>query len=189
MFVASFAVIAMLSAPKPPAIAVDADTRAKLQLIAFQAVRDGDTKTLTEYFAAGFSVNEANPRGDTFLCVAAYNGQPEVVALILKQPGVKIEASNKMGLTALSAAAFKGDVAIAKLLVKHKADANAANESGQTPLMFAALTGRTEMVKYLLEAGADPAAMDKSKNTAASLARGQGAKELAESIEAARKQP
>ena len=188
MFVASFAVVAVMSFAKPPVV-VDVDTKAKLQVIAFQAVRDGDTKTLTEYFAAGFSVNDANPRGDTLLCVAAYNGQPDVVALILKQPGVKIEARNKMGLTALAAAAFKGDVAIAKLLVKHKADANAANESGQTPLMFAALTGRTEMVKYLLEAGADPAAMDKSKNTASSLARGQGAKELAESIEAARKKP
>lgn len=171
--------------PSAPPVVLDAETKAKLQAIAFQAAREGDTKTLKEYLAVGEPVNATNARGDTLLCVAAYNGQADAVALILEQPKVDVEVRNRMGLTALSAAAFKGHVEIAKQLVKAKADPNAANDSGQTPLMFAALTGRTEMVKYLLEAGAKPTAKDKVGNTPASLARGQGAKELAELIEAA----
>ena len=43
--------------------------------LAFQAAREGDTKTLEEYFAAKQPVNGKNKRGDTLLTVAAYNGQ------------------------------------------------------------------------------------------------------------------
>lgn len=171
--------------PSAPPVVLDAETKAKLQAIAFQAAREGDTKTLKEYFSVGEPVNATNSRGDTLLGVAAYNGQADAVILILEQSKVDVEVRNRMGLTVLSAAAFKGHVDIAKHLVKAKADPNAANDSGQTPLMFAALTGRTEMVKYLLEAGAKPTAKDKVGNTPASLARGQGAKELAELLEAA----
>ena len=91
---------------------------------------------------------------------------------------MEIDARNKMGLTALTAAAFKGEVDIAKALVEAKADVNIANESGQTSLMFAALAGRKKMVAYLLKVGADPKATDKAGNTPRSLAKGQGAEKV-----------
>ena len=165
-----------LTAPK--AVPLTPEVVAKLQAIAFQAARDGDTTTLKEYFAAGQPVNGTNARGDTLLTVAAYAGEAEAVAMILKQPKCEVDAKNKMGLTALAAAAFKGHVGIAEQLVKAKADVNAQNGSRQTALMFAAIGQRTKMVEFLLKAGADAATADKSGNTALSLARGQGADEV-----------
>ena len=161
--------------PSVKAVELTPDVAAKLQLIAFQAAREGDVVTLKEYFTAGQPVNGLNARGDTLLTVAAYGGQTDAVNLILKQPKCEVDIKNKMGLTALAAAAFKGHVEIAELLVKAKADVNAQNGSKQTALMFAALTGRTKMVEFLLEAGADAAIVDKSGNTALSLAKTQGA--------------
>lgn len=171
--------------PRPAPVRVTPEVAARLRQIAFQAARDGDLDTLRAYFRAGRPVNDPNPRGDTLLTVAAYRGQAEAVELILDQPKVEVDARNKMGLTALSAAAFHGHTAVAKTLVKAKADVNAANASGQTPLMFAALAGRTETVAYLLEAGAKPTAADADGRTPLSLAEAQGADEAAALIRAA----
>jgi uncharacterized protein len=184
----------LLSAPAQPAVAppprlktvaVTPEVAAKLTEIAFQAARDGDRDTLVAYFKAGRPVNDTNARGDTLLTVAAYYSQEPTVELILAQPKVEVDARNKMGLTALSAAAFKGQVGIAKKLVAAKANVNAASQSGQTALMFAALTGRAEMVDYLLSAGADQRAADRAGSTALSLARSQGADAVVRRLEAA----
>ncbi len=176
-------VVILSLSTQPKSIPLTPEVAAKLQAIAFQAARTGDLETLKEYFAAGQPVNGANKRGDTLLTVAAYSGQAEAVSLILKQKRVEVDAKNAMGLTALAAAAFKGEVAIAKALVAAKADVNAANDSGQTALMFAALAGRTTMVEYLLKAGADAKAKDTSGNTPLSLAKGQGAKDVVKLLE------
>ena len=170
--------------PRPAAVALTADVAKKLQLIAFQACRDGDLETLKAFFAAGRPVNDTNARGDTLLTVAAYAGQAKAVALVLAQPKVDVDAKNGMGLTALAAAAFKGQPDIAKALLKAKANANAANGSGQTALMFAALAGKVDVAKVLLDAGADAKAADKAGNTPLSLARTQGADDVAKLLEA-----
>ena len=170
------ALVPLLALPK--SVALTPEVAAKLQHIAFQAAREGDLDTLKEYFAAGQPVNGVNARGDTLLTVAAYAGEAAAVKLILKRPKVEVDARNKMGLTALAAAAFKGHVEIAESLVAAKADVNAMNGSKQTALMFAALTGRTKMVEYLLKIGADASIADKSGKTALSLAKAQGADDV-----------
>jgi len=178
--------LALSAPPEPPApVKVDEATRAKLKEIAFQAAREGDAKTLTEYFKAGFPADETNTRNDTLLILAVYHGHAAAVDVILKQKKPGLLHRNKMGFTALDGAAFKGSVPLAKQLVKAGADVNAANADGKTPLMLAALTGRTEMAKYLLEAGAKPDASDKDGTTALKLARTQGAKEVVALLEAA----
>lgn len=171
--------------PRLKGIAVTPEVAVKLAVIAFQAARDGDRDTLAAYFKAGRPVNEPNAHGDTLLTVAAYETQEKAVELILAQPKVAVDARNTMGLTALSAAAFKGHVGIAKKLVAAKADVNTASASGQTALMFAALTGRTEMVEYLLSAGANPRLADRTGSTALSLARSQEATAVVRLLEAA----
>jgi len=175
-FVAAALTLCLTSAT--PKVVLNAETKAKLAMIAFQAARDGDLKTLTEFFAVGGSVHEVNARGDTLLTLAAYSKQPDAVALILKQRDVKVDARNTMGLTALSAAAFKGDVASLKLLLKAKADPNAANESRQTPIMFAALAGKVQAVELLLDGGADGTRADRAGRTPYRLAADQGADDV-----------
>lgn len=160
------------------ALAVGQPDAEKLQTAAFQAARSGDADGLTKALDAGYSVNTPNARGDTLLTVAAYNGQPKAVAVILKQPKVDVEAKNKLGLTAVAAAAFKGHADVIEKLVEAKADVNAANDSGQTPLMFAAQAGKAEAVEALLKAGAKKDSKDKDGNTPLSLAKKAKADEV-----------
>ena len=80
MFPTLFLLTSLVVIPQPKAVALTPEVAARLQEIAFQAARDGDVETLTEFFAAGRPVNEVNKRGDTLLIVAAYNGQPKAVA-------------------------------------------------------------------------------------------------------------
>lgn len=160
------------------ALAVGQPDADKLQSAAFQAARTGDEDGLTKAFDAGYAVNTPNARGDTLLTVAAYNGQAKAVAVILKQPKVDVEAKNKMGLTAVAAAAFKGHADVIDKLVEAKADVNAANDGGQTPLMFAAQAGKEKAVEALLKAGAKKDAKDKEGNTALTLAKKAKADEV-----------
>lgn len=171
MFVAFAIAASLVPAPK---LIVTPEVAAKLTPIAFQAARDGDLPTLQACLDAGQPVNAANRRGDTLLTVAAYNAQSDAVKLLLKRPRVAIDARNKMGLTALSAAAFKGQDAILADLLAAKADPSAASPRGQTALMFAALAGREGCIKKLIAAGASINAKDAQGNSAASLAEGQG---------------
>ena len=156
------------------------EVRAKLKEIAFNAARQGDVKTIAEYLKVETDVNATNTRGDTLLILATYYGKYEAALEILKHPKLDIDKKNSMGLTALAAAAYKGDQKLTKLLLQHKATVDASSPSGQTALMFAALTNRVEISKLLVEAGANPQARDKQGNTPVSLAKQQGAKEVSE---------
>ena len=183
---ASASVYSVLAGRLPvPKVVLDGATRGKLQAVAFQAAREGDLDTLRAYFQAGLPADGVNSRGDTLLTVAAYNGQPKAVELVLAQPGVQVDRRNGMGLTALTAAAFKGDLNALKLLHAAKADVNVANARGQTSLMFASLSGRTEAVEWLLAHGADPRPADRDGRTALSLAETQGADDAAKVLRAA----
>ncbi|MGL4554784.1 MAG: ankyrin repeat domain-containing protein [Gemmataceae bacterium] len=120
----------MLLAAADPVVLDDA-TKAKLRAVAFQAARDGDVKTLTEYFAVGMPVNAANERGDSLLILAVYHGHAEAAGLILKQPKVDLKHRNRMGFTALDGAAFKGSAALVKALVKAGAEVNGKSPAGR----------------------------------------------------------
>ncbi|MDQ3045522.1 MAG: ankyrin repeat domain-containing protein, partial [Chloroflexota bacterium] len=149
--------------------------------------RNGETEPLGEYFAAGYTADFANARGDTPLILAAYHGHADAVRLILDQPDRAVDRLNQMGFTALAGASFKGDVAIVRLLIQAGADVNATGPGGKTPLMFAALTNREAAVELLLESGADPLAKATDGSTAASLAAGQGSAALAERLSEGRR--
>lgn len=75
--------------------------------------------------------------------------------------------------------AFKGNLAIAELLLSAGANPSYRNSAGQTPLMMAALFNRRAIIDVLLQAGAKLDAIDTQGNNAASLALGQGNQELA----------
>lgn len=156
----------------------DTEVIEKMTMIAFDAARNEDVSTINAYLREGFSANVRSKANDTLLSVAAYNGSSRVVARLLKDKSIDVNAPGRMGLTALAAASFKGEVEILKILLASGANAEAANAQGQTALMFAALTGRAECVRLLLDAGADPSRQDAVGNSAASLAMRQGATEV-----------
>ena len=165
-------------AEKPKPVVLDEATRAKLREIAFQAARDGDVKTLSAYFEAGLPAEIVNDRGDTLLILAAYHTHPEAVKVLLDQEKTPIEAKNKMGFTALTGAAYRGNLPIVKQLAAKGAKLDSANARGQTPLMYAAMFGRAEVVAYLIEKKADLNAKDSEGRTALELAKAQDRKEV-----------
>ena len=174
---------------KPKPVVLDPATLAKLREVAFDAAREGDSKTLDEYFKAGQPADILNNRGDSLLILACYHGQDDAVKLILAQSKPAINAKNKMGFTALTGAAFKGYLGIIKQLAAKKADLNAANDKGQTPLMFAAMFGRTEVVRYLVEQKVNVRAKDSQGKTARDLAKQQDNPEVEKILLDAEKTP
>ncbi len=142
---------------------------------AFAAARSNDLGLIAGFLAAGYSPNTPNGRRDTLLSVAAYHGSLDVVARLIAEPEIELEGRNRLGLTALAAAAFKGHDEVLEALLDAGADPNATNGAGQTALMFAALAGRTRSVEILRNAGASASLADAAGNTAMTLARGQNA--------------
>ena len=60
------------------------------------------------------------------------------------------------GDSAIQVAAFRGDIAIAKILIERGADVNLRGGEGNTPLKTAAEQGNIELARLFLDAGADP---------------------------------
>ena len=91
--------------------------------------------------------------------------------------GADPELCNDRGQTPLAAAAFKGDLAMVRLLLQHGANVNVngTGPDGKTALMMAAMFNRTDIVELLIAQGADPDARDASGMSALDAARGMGA--------------
>ena len=74
----------------------------------------------------------------------------------LANPGIKVNARDGRGWTALMHVAHKGYTLMVPSLLRAKADPNIRAADGATALFIAALGGNAEIFAALLEAGADP---------------------------------
>ena len=99
---------------------MDEETLAFLQQV-FQLVRAGQAEEFGEYLVRGLPPNLRNEKGDSLLMIAAYNGHPDVVKLLLEH-GADAELANDRGQTPLAAAAFKGDIEVINILLDSGAD-------------------------------------------------------------------
>jgi hypothetical protein len=104
------------------------------------------------------------------LHVAAREGNLGRLRTLLRS-GVRLEARDSSGFTALMVAVANTRSETARALLQAGADVNASTPRGWTALMQAASTGRTEAVQLLLEAGADPDARDREAGTALDIAQ------------------
>lgn len=93
------------------------DLAAKL----FDYARQGDTASLTQYLTAGIPPNLTNHEGNTLLMLAAYNGHPETVKLLLEKKA-DTNVLNGRGQSPIAGAVFKGYDDIVRLLVEAGAD-------------------------------------------------------------------
>jgi len=75
--------------------------------------------------------------------------------------------------------AFKGDLAMAELLLDHGAGVDSPSPDGRTPLMFAAMFNRLDIMRLLIARGARVDATDAQGTTPLGCALAMGAQEAA----------
>jgi len=87
--------------------------------------------------------------GFTPLMCATQKKTVEIVSLLLKVPGLNINAQDEGGRTALFFAVQSGDVSVTKLLVDAGADSVLGRVESESPLYFAKLGNRKDLVELL----------------------------------------
>jgi uncharacterized protein len=167
----------------------------------FMAVKNDDTRTVTNFLFRGFDPNTLDSNGLTGLLIASRDGSLKVAALLLAQNKTKLEARtpqdesalmmaslggfeelaktlidkgadvNKTGWAPLHYAATKGHISIMKLLLENHAYIDAESPNRSTPLMMAAMYGTFEAVKLLVEEGADVGLKNEQGLTALDFAK------------------
>lgn len=128
----------------------------------FNAAKLGDATEVTQLVKQGMDVNSTDPSGNTLLILATREEQPKVVAELIKLRGLKLDARNSAGDSALMLASLRGFTGIAQQLL----DAGAAfDHPGWNPLLYAAFEGRLSIVNLLLEKGANPNVLAPNQTT------------------------
>lgn len=125
----------------------------QLQVMALDFARHGETQELTKMIQAGLSVNLSDPKGQSLIMLASYNGQYETTKALIDL-GAFVDQKNDRGQTPLAGVCFKGYFEIVQLLVEHGADINSDNGLGATPISFARMFGHVKIVEYLLSKNA-----------------------------------
>jgi|GEM_PF-160902 len=161
---------------------------------AVEAVKAGQTDKLGQALSAGVSPNATDGEGNSLLLLAAREGLPAVVELLL-QKGAKVDVSNAKGETPLLVASYRGHDDTVKVLLKYGAslkkedadallyatmncwdgaaqvlvdngaDLNRQTPEGYTALALAARNGCTNIARLLLERGANEQLADSHGNT------------------------
>ena len=94
------------------------------------------------------TINAISPMGFTPLILACYRGNNDVAEYLAKH--VKDINFNSASGTALAAAAVKGNIRIAKVLLENKANPNIADQMGMTPLIYATQFETRNLLNYCL---------------------------------------
>ncbi len=137
--------------------------------------RNGDVETARALVEAGADINDTAAAGTSALVIAAHSGHSALAIYLLEQ-GAKPNAADA-GYTPLHAAVLRSDVALARALLRHDADADAVVEHGTPGRRFgsdfsirhqavganafwlASMYGELEILRLLAEHGADADAM------------------------------
>ncbi len=98
---------------------------------------------------------------------------------VLDKKTVDINEQNDDGKTALNFVTFyKGDPAVAELLIEYGANVQTPDRFNQTPLHNAITYDEIEIARMLLEKGADPRFKNDAGLTSIDLARSQATQDL-----------
>ena len=179
----------------------------------FIAIRNDNLSILGDLLRRGFDPNTANEAGQPGLTIAMQEHSLRAAKMLLAQPGLKIDALNAAGESALMMAALKGETEGVKLLLERGATVNqpgwsalhyaasgpepeivrtllergaevdAVSPNGTTPLMMAAQYGSEDSVKLLLARGADPNKRNQKNLNAADFAKLAGRDALAAQLQ------
>jgi ankyrin repeat protein len=114
----------------------------------FKAIVFDQVPVVGNLIYRGMDPNTPTEKGEPALVFAVRSGAPKSVAFLLKQPGIRVDATNTADETALMLAANANDLVSANLLIEAGASINRPN---WTPLHYAASKGHTAMMRLLIE--------------------------------------
>ncbi|KAL8649382.1 MAG: hypothetical protein Q9226_005596 [Calogaya cf. arnoldii] len=134
------------------------------------AIQQGDDLLLEIAIAEGANVNAKGADGKAPLHLAAMQGNPDIVQLLIDHGadiniatslrGDDMERKYNGQRTPLHWACDRGHESCVRLLIKHGAEVNANNYSNRTPLLDALTGSHVSISKFLLENGASVKAHD-----------------------------
>lgn len=142
----------------------------------FRALNLDDARTVTRLLNQGFDPNAVNEQGQPALVQALRDESPQVAAVLLAHPQLRLEATTPANETALMMAAIKGQVDFVKQLAERGAQ---INREGWTPLHYAASSPEPAVVAYLLDRGAAIDAPSPNRTTPLMMAARYGAEDSA----------
>ncbi|KAK8877014.1 ankyrin repeat protein [Apiospora arundinis] len=137
----------------------------RAQVPAFLQVKPTDTKQMIlhrKLLEHEVKLSEIAARPRTMLHVAAKLGRAEHAFALLKA-GIRVDAVDETGSTALLFAIRAGSSSTVRTLLEAGADANVVDESGSS-LLLVAMQNKADssIIEALLEAGADASVIDES---------------------------
>ena len=147
----------------------------------FDAARVGRIDILGALYDAHYPLDAKTHAGYTALILAAYDEQPAAFDYLLRA-GADPCLGDRSGNTALMGALYKGELTIARRLLKTRCPIDQMNNAGETALSFAALFGRLEILPELVALGADPNHVDARGDTSLLIALKQGNAEAAAAL-------
>lgn len=119
----------------------------------------------------GFDVNVLDAHGQSALYVALREKSHDTVEVLLKAPGLQVEAANGVGETPLMMAALRGQAQVMARLIAMGAK---VNREGWSPLHYAASGGDLAAIDLLLSQGAVLDARAPNGNTPLMMGAGYG---------------
>jgi ankyrin repeat protein len=122
-----------------------------------KAVDSADLDECKSLINAGADVNKPNRDGFLPLQLAAFNGNTDIVNLLV-DAGARVNMHPEYAIKSespLHYAAFEGHIDVVKLLIDAGAFIDAKNKLGRTPLNLAAFREHQNAAKLLILAGAD----------------------------------
>jgi uncharacterized protein len=175
--------LALLS---PPAYAQPGDFSANARLLT--SARNDDAAGIERALRDGAAVDSRNRLGESALIIALKRNRPDL-ARVLIAAGANVNQPAINGVTPLMAAAYAGEVEIARSLLDKGADPAALDRLQKNAMTYAAGGGRTEVVRLLLAHGVDPNAIYRNELTALMWAAGNGHTATVEALLAAGARP
>jgi uncharacterized protein len=128
----------------------------------FEAIKKNEARDVRTWLVRGINPNASDPQLGPALVAAAKTRSYEALKVLLESPETKVNATNKLGETALMLAAMHGELDAVKRLVAKGAE---VNKTDWTPLHYAATGGNLEITQFLIEQNAYIDAQSPNKTT------------------------